>query len=190
MFNPKQLPGKQHRGCAGNQASAQRLIPSQVSIYLPAIHCSQRSESLSEQSEIASRFTRGLYATSTRFGLSNTCHNEQPCKLKMEDKIHSGRHRIEEALDLPLTENWPPEKTRGVDSAAHVSGGVAACAPVEQWREPRTVTTLSWLDGHVSRAYVTMRGDALAETDRARANQARGCPNPKPAQMFCQGCAF
>lgn len=83
------------------------------------------------------------------------------------------RHQIELSLDLPLTENLAENRyhSRPGYSAEGVTGGAAGCAPVECWRVPRTLTTLSWSDGSVGRGYVTLRSDSISEKDHDLANQ-------------------
>ena len=53
-----------------------------------------------------------------------------------------------------------------------VQGKNAGAAPIESYRLPRTLTTVSWSDGSVSRGFVTRRGDTLTESQRDKANQA------------------
>lgn len=53
-----------------------------------------------------------------------------------------------------------------------VQGKNAGAAPIESYRLPRTLTTVSWSDGSVSRGFVTCRGDTLTESQRDKANQA------------------
>ncbi|CAK9052848.1 Malate dehydrogenase 2 [Durusdinium trenchii] len=83
------------------------------------------------------------------------------------------RHNIERCLDMTLTEEDPagdshPESKQGLHE---IAGESAAVAPVDEWRVPRTVTTISFADGHVSRAYVTLRSGSMPESTRRRLNK-------------------
>ncbi|CAK9018211.1 Malate dehydrogenase 2 [Durusdinium trenchii] len=74
---------------------------------------------------------------------------------------------------MTLTEEDPagnshPEFKQGLHE---ITGGSAAVAPVDEWRVPRTVTTISFADGHVSRAYVTLRSGSMPESTRRRLNK-------------------
>lgn len=93
------------------------------------------------------------------------------------------RHKIELALDLDVTENVESNRYRHRAKAAP-TGGQAASAVVDGWRIPRTITTLSWIDGTISRGYVTIRADGLSEEDRRQANQDRTCLAKKRQQAF------
>lgn len=81
------------------------------------------------------------------------------------------RRCVERVLDKDLTED--PEQKKGHSATPLVQGGICANVGIEQWRVPRTLTTLSWSDGTVSRAYISCRGDCLSESQRAQANQDR-----------------
>ena len=69
------------------------------------------------------------------------------------------RHNIERCLNMDLTEEDPASTSVEEPSSNglhQITGGSAGVAPVDEWRLPRTVTTISFVDGHVSRAYVTL----------------------------------
>ena len=79
------------------------------------------------------------------------------------------RHCIERVMDLPIAETFESETKVG---SVTVQGGAAACSPVDTYRMPRTLTTVSWADGTMGRGFVTCRSDYLCERDRLKANQA------------------
>ena len=79
------------------------------------------------------------------------------------------RHLVERAAGLPYTVQMKDDE--GKVHAPAVTGGKAACAVVEQWRVPRTLTTLSWNDGSLGRGFVTCREDTLTEEQRVAANK-------------------
>ena len=82
------------------------------------------------------------------------------------------RHNVERSLDLPLTESDPSIKVlREHLPQPRIQGGAAASASVEAWRIPRSVTTLSFIDGHVGRSYITVKAGTLPEEARLRLNQ-------------------
>ena len=92
-------------------------------------------------------------------------------RLARQWSLRSLRHKIELALDVDVTENLQEHRYRHRDTPT-VTGG-KACAVVDGWRIPRTLTTLSWVDGTMSRGYVTLRAGSLSEEDRCQANQDR-----------------
>ena len=55
--------------------------------------------------------------------------------------------------------------------APQVSGGAAASCMVESWRLPRSVTTLSFVDGYMGRGYITVRVGSLPEHKRSKLNR-------------------
>lgn len=83
------------------------------------------------------------------------------------------RHKIERSLGLPFSDSMDPEHEPVQVRNSAISGGCAAHNPVENWRIPHTLTTLSWVDGSVSRGYITIREDYLGEKARAQLNQDR-----------------
>ena len=96
----------------------------------------------------------------------------RPDPLNRSLLMRKVRHHIERSLDLPLTEADPGVKIVSASMRKpHVQGGVAASAAVEQWRVPRSVTTLSWRDGFVSRAFVTVRKGTMSEETRSKMNR-------------------
>ncbi|CAK9044101.1 Malate dehydrogenase 2 [Durusdinium trenchii] len=78
------------------------------------------------------------------------------------------RHCIQRVMDLPLTESFEPKPSDGI---RQVQGGPAGHSPVESYRIPRTLTTLSWADGAMGRGFVTCKSDHMSEKDRNQANQ-------------------
>ena len=59
------------------------------------------------------------------------------------------RHSLQQYLDLPFSEPNPREPPRILaPKPPTVLGGKAACGMIDEWRVPRTVTTLSFADGY------------------------------------------
>ena len=81
------------------------------------------------------------------------------------------RHCLERSLDMPLTEAFGDKESHV--KPPRIQGGNAACVAVDQWRVPRTLCTLSWINGDMGRGFVTVRDDTLTEEQRLQANQAR-----------------
>lgn len=104
------------------------------------------------------------------------------------------RHIIERVLDRPFTESLDGDSMEDASRCARVQGGEAAMAGVEGWRLPHTVTTVSWADGSLSRAFITCRADCLSESQRCQANQAPGgihsnctsCTSCRTQALFCK----
>ena len=82
------------------------------------------------------------------------------------------RHRIERALDLDLTESFDKEMAPSIRQS-NITGGFAANCSVERWRVPRTLCTVSWADGSLTRAFMTIRQDCMTEAQRKEANEAQ-----------------
>lgn len=93
-------------------------------------------------------------------------------ELSRSTALKKIRHCIERVLNLDFTE---PMQDKEMDNAEvhepNVQGGCAAMGVVDGWRIPRTVTTVSWADGSLGRAFITCRSDALTEAQRTEANQ-------------------
>lgn len=82
------------------------------------------------------------------------------------------RHNVERSLDLPLTEPDPTQKEKSATLAKpQVTGGEASAAMVDGWRVPRSVTTLSFIDGYVGRSFVTLRAGTLPDNVREALNE-------------------
>lgn len=110
-----------------------------------------------------------LYRPKKR-NLQQRSHIDEHARSMTMRKI---RHCVERILDVPYTEMLDPsEKVNQVHSSS-IQGGEAATAAVDMWRVPRTVTTISWADGSLSRPFITCRSDYLTESQRQQANQAR-----------------
>eukprot|EP00438_Fugacium_kawagutii_P013863 Skav228403 [mRNA] locus=scaffold3824:14733:31266:- [translate_table: standard] len=78
------------------------------------------------------------------------------------------RHNIERFLDLPFTEADPDQKILQPDlRPPTVLGGEAASGMIEAWRVPRSVTTLSFVDGYIGRSFVTVRSGTLRDEAKA-----------------------
>ena len=85
------------------------------------------------------------------------------------------RHGLERALDLPLTEVDPSAHAKQTEARIpQVQGGEAASCTVDAWRQPRSLTTLSWIDGHVSRGYLTFREGGISQATRDLVNERYG----------------
>ena len=61
--------------------------------------------------------------------------------------LRSMRHCIERFLEMPLTETMSSEGVPAQVQPPLVRGQQASNIPVENFRQPRTLTTLSWSDG-------------------------------------------
>ena len=81
--------------------------------------------------------------------------------------IRTIRHQVERLLDLEFTEENPTTAVKTAPRMQEVTGGAAAMVRVENWRQPRSLTTLSWIDGHVGRGYVTYRKGTIPEKVQA-----------------------
>ena len=85
------------------------------------------------------------------------------------------RHSIERALDLPLSE---PDPSLGQHQSElkvpHVQGLEAASATVDAWRQPRTLTSLSFIDGYMGRGYVTFKEGGISQSLRDHVNRKYG----------------
>lgn len=82
------------------------------------------------------------------------------------------RHSLQQCLDLPFSEPNPREPPRILaPKPPTVLGGKAACGMIDEWRVPRTVTTLSFADGYCGRLHVTLREGSLPEEKRNALNE-------------------
>ena len=81
------------------------------------------------------------------------------------------RHVIERTLGLDFTNSQAGDCGDYQERLHSVHGGPAAMNPVDQWRQPHTLTTLSWNDGSIGRGYVTVKGDYLSESQRSELNK-------------------
>eukprot|EP00435_Cladocopium_sp_Y103_P020693 s954_g5.t1 len=82
------------------------------------------------------------------------------------------RHSLQLSLDLPLSEPNPNEPSRVLaPKPPRVLGGKAACGMIDEWRVPRTVTTLSFADGYCGRLHVTLREGTMPEEKRNALNE-------------------
>lgn len=82
------------------------------------------------------------------------------------------RHNLQRCLGLEFTETDPGVLTAKESlKQPRVSGGPAASATVDSWRQPRTLTTLSFIDGHLGRAYITCKAGTIAESTRKQMNK-------------------
>ena len=96
-------------------------------------------------------------------------HTDQLSKSMQMRKL---RHRIEVALNMPVTENVETHRIRHDPKPNVIQGGSYGSNAVDAWRVPHTLTTLSWLDGSVGRGFATRRSETLTETERAAMNKA------------------
>ena len=82
------------------------------------------------------------------------------------------RHCIERVLGKEYTENMDDSTVAVPEgNTAKIQGGVASYSPVDGYRIPRTLTSLSWADGTLGRGYVCCRSDCITEQQRAEANK-------------------
>ena len=84
------------------------------------------------------------------------------------------RHNVERALDMQITEPDPATQRKEVPAIPQVQGGKAANATVQNWRQPRTLTTLSFIDGHIGRGYVTLKENTISQQSLAKMNHELG----------------
>ena len=96
----------------------------------------------------------------------------EPDELSKRISLRRIRHCVERVLGKEPTENLDG---RGeVIAKVHpprLQGGTVAQCPVEQYRVPRTLTSLSWADGSLGRGFVSCRKDSLTEGQRKQANE-------------------
>ena len=78
-------------------------------------------------------------------------------------------------LSKPFTESLTKADEDLEAITPSVQGKHAGAAPIEGYRLPHTLTTVSWADGCVSRGFVTARSDCLSESQRTKANEASLC---------------
>lgn len=82
------------------------------------------------------------------------------------------RHNLERTMDLPLSESDPKAGNRVHEMKEPlVQGGPASSSFVEGWRSPRTITTLSFVDGTMGRAYLTFREGGISNAVRDQVNR-------------------
>ena len=78
-------------------------------------------------------------------------------------------------MDLPFTESDPSSENKDViHKDPEIQGGIAASCTVETWRAPRTVTSLSMIDGWLGRGYVTFKDGGIAQNVRDKVNSEYG----------------
>lgn len=85
------------------------------------------------------------------------------------------RHNLERALDLPLSE-MDPKGSHKQDSRKEpqVQGMLQASSTVDGWRNPRTLTSLSFIDGAMGRGYLTFREGGISHATRSELNNKYG----------------
>ena len=115
-------------------------------------------------------------------------------ELSRSPSMRKIRHCFERVLNRPITESLSKhDDLVGMDDfdshlylpGTEVQGGVAAHVPVESYRIPHTLTTLSWSTGDVSRGFVTVNEDHLTETARERLNEASKKKHCRPPTEMC-----
>lgn len=96
-------------------------------------------------------------------------------EFKGKPFLRKMRRVFERCLNKPFTEeSLLPQHQQDPT----MTGGTAANVPVDGWRVPRTLTTLSWADGSLGRGYITYReSDGVSEKARHRLNQDMICFN-------------
>ena len=72
-----------------------------------------------------------------------------------------GREPTEKLGDRHEVAPWVPA----------VQGGPTANVAIESWRQPHTLTTLSWVTGELGRGFVTCKDDYLSEKTRSELNK-------------------
>ena len=90
------------------------------------------------------------------------------------------RHVLERITGVQYAESLGPSDER---AGTRLQGGAAATFPIEGFRTPRTLCTLSWIDGTVGRGYVTARIDAISEDQRQQANEDLLVPSNNPPSI-------
>lgn len=83
--------------------------------------------------------------------------------LSSSEYLRRVRHGVEQLLDWDFTESDPRQKRKKTEMRRP-----------HQWRSPRTVTTLSWIDGAMGRGYVTFRQGTVTDRTRQWANSHLG----------------
>lgn len=89
--------------------------------------------------------------------------------IARSQQLRRARHLIQRFLDKPMTESLDIDS--GVVNPPVVRGAAAANVPVEGFRQPRTLTTLSWSDGRLGRGFVTICSDQCSEKLREKMNK-------------------
>ena len=75
---------------------------------------------------------------------------------------------------MSFTEEDPRSRVNTQPRIPAVQGQKAAAGSVDNWRVPRTLCSLSWIDGHVGRAYITCREGTISQKTRIWANENLG----------------
>ena len=118
-----------------------------------------------------------------------TLYSPKSTTLQVQDHVKQKsrslralRHCLERALQFDHTESFddPPVGTL----KPKIQGGSAASACVDQWRTPRTLTTLSWRCGRVGRGFITCREDSLTAEQRNQANEELGFQIDSFSRLF------
>ena len=52
-----------------------------------------------------------------------------------------------------------------------IQGGLTASVPIESFRQPHTLTTLSWCTGDLGRGFVTCKDEYMSEKTRGELNK-------------------
>ena len=115
---------------------------------------------------------------SLQFRPARTClQRSTNCKGLKEDPLMKSkflrqvRHNVERALDLDLTEPNPAHQKKENQHIPQIQGQAASTSMVQNWRQPRTLTTLSFVDGHVARGYVTFKEGTISRANIDAMNQ-------------------
>ena len=114
--------------------------------------------------------------------------------LEVQDKVATKpalkkiRHILERCLCKPFSDCFDEPEPK--DREPVLTGGAASNVPIENWRIPHTLTTLSWANGDLGRGYVTYReSNLLGEKERNRLNQDIG-DHWCVFFLFCSGLGF
>lgn len=102
-----------------------------------------------------------------------TLQKQSVSETKLETiSIRRIRHVVERCLNIPYSEAMGQcDQDDRQPPTVHVQGGAVGHSPVDGYRVPRTLTTLSWADGSLGRAFVSCRSDSLTERQRLQANK-------------------
>ena len=103
---------------------------------------------------------------------SSTLNPKDP--VAKQKTLRQVRHRLELSLGLPLTESLVEDESAERKGPRELAkGGAVAHSPVEGFRVPHTLTTLSWRDGALGRGWVTFHEEHLSDRQRHTLNEEK-----------------
>ena len=92
----------------------------------------------------------------------------------------NGKSRTKEALRMAILRTLDPEKYQQCVDEKAANGGwmlnyasidaYSGIAPPAEWRHPRTLTTLTWRDGHLDATFVTIPKGTISATELQELN--------------------